>query len=79
MYSPFIISENNHVWKQDLDRRAIAFARQLELNAVHHQTLHDPERGTLRYRIGNALANLVRRPSGNRANPIPEVSTAANN
>jgi hypothetical protein len=78
MYSPFTISENNHIWKQDMDRRSRIHARQLELNPANDLTLRDLERDTLRHRLADALANLVRRPSASRVSPASEVRTATN-
>jgi hypothetical protein len=35
--------------------------------------------GTIRHRISATLTSLIRRPSANRTNPVPEVSTSTNN
>jgi hypothetical protein len=35
--------------------------------------------GTFRLRLGATFASLIRRPSVNRTNPVPDVSTATNN
>jgi hypothetical protein len=62
-----------------MNRREKTLARRLEINPVDDITMRDLERGTLRHRLGTALVSLIRRPSGTRANPVPEVRTATNN
>lgn len=63
MNSTFSICENNHVWKQEMDRRTKELERRLQINPVNKATLRDLEKSSLRFRVASAITGIVRRPA----------------
>ena len=79
MNSTFSICENNHVWKQEMDRRTKELERRLQINPVNKATLRDLEKSSLRYRFANAITGIVRRPVATQStHPSTDVRPATN-